>query len=119
MISFLLSPFGKIISIIAGIIMIFGVVWGFYELKISEAKKQALSTFNQTQLEEVLKEKNNIILQMQTLQQDKQELEDQNSQLNDKVNADNLRIDQFINSLNDNTLDPIFNRLLNKLRNKK
>ena len=51
MLAFLLTPFGRIVGYVAGGIMLVGLVFGWYELKIHEAKKEALASFNQMQLE--------------------------------------------------------------------
>ena len=119
MVTFLLTPFGRIIAGALGFLAFAGLVFGWYEVKISEAKKEVLSTFNQQQLEQTLKEKDALILQIQQLDKDKQDLQNKNSDLNKKLTDEESALNDFINSQKDTSLDPIFNKLLEQIRGNK
>jgi uncharacterized protein HemX len=118
MIALLLTPFGKFLAAIVGLLALGAVIFGWYEVKISEAKKEALASFNQQQLEQAIADKNKYIAEMQTLQQDERNLENQNEQLNNQLQTQQTAIDSFINASKDTLLDPLFNQLLVQLRGK-
>jgi FtsZ-binding cell division protein ZapB len=118
MLAFLLSPFGKIVGYAVGILFIAGLIFGWYEMKIAEAKREALVQFNKTQLEEVVKEKNTLIDQMKALQDQQAALESENNKLNDALNEKSEKVITIIQKSKDNNFDPIFKNMIEGLRGK-
>ena len=116
MLSFLLSPLGKYAFYAVGIILIIGAVFGWYEIKIAEAKREALASFNQKQLEEVVKEQNIIISQMSALKAQEEAITEQTNKLNDNIKNKISHAEIVIKNSKDHSLDPIFNQILKSLR---
>jgi predicted negative regulator of RcsB-dependent stress response len=119
MLAFLLTPFGRIVGYVAGGIMLAGLVFGWYELKIHEAKKEALASFNQMQLEEVIKEKDAMAAVNKTLATNLQQLQEQNSVLDGRVKESAGIANAAVDATKDDQLDPIFNQILGSLKGRK
>jgi hypothetical protein len=119
LITFLLSPFGKYIAAGVGILMLIGLAFGWYEVKISEAKHAALEQFNAQQLTQALKDKDTYIAQLKTVQAQLDAETAANAKLNDDIKLQDDQLQAFINSQNDIQNDPIFNQVLNQLKGKK
>lgn len=117
--SFLLSPFGKIVGYIFAGLLLVSLVFGWYEVKISEAKREALATFNQHQLEEVVKAQKLYDDDLKILQDKEREIQDSISKLNEDVNKKADKADETIRNSNDKNLDPLFNEILKNLKGRK
>lgn len=118
-VTFLMSPLGKIVGWIAGVLGIIMVLSVVYLAWKAEIKHEALLEYNRKQLEEVAKEKDKIIEQMKALEAAQQAIEQANSDLNKKVDDQTGNIQTWLGeSLDGKALDPIFNQMLNKLNGK-
>jgi hypothetical protein len=117
MLAFLISPIGRIVAWGAGILTIISAALIWYNVQIYEAKKEALASFNQSQLQEVVKEQKQFIETQKNLQDKIDDLEAKNQLLNDAVKSASDKADQAIDASNDKQVDPLFNQTLKLLRN--
>ena len=119
MLEFLLSPIGKIVGYAVGILTLLGLVFGFYEIKIAEAKAEALATFNQQQLTQALADEQTYMKQMQTLEADKEAIQARNILLNGEIKDQADSASHIITNSKDTQTDPLFNEVLKELKGAK
>ncbi len=109
---------GKIVGYALGLISLAGVIFGWYELQISNAKKEALISFNQKQLEQVVKDQKTLSDEMQNLQIKEKTIEDENTKLNNTIKDVSSAAELAIKNSTDKQFDPIFNQILKSLKGK-
>jgi peptidoglycan hydrolase CwlO-like protein len=117
-VGFLTGPLGKIATYAGIVLVVVGIAFGYLKLKEHEAVQQATLQYNIEQLQQVQKQNDAYKAQIDTLQQQADVLVKQNDDLNKAVDTQKDEIDSFILNSNDQTLDPLFNQVLNKMKGK-
>jgi len=97
-ISFIMSPIGRIVGMGAGALLLVGVLLGLYKLHNDSIRREALAVYNRTQLEQLLKDQREFIDKMNELSELQKktmiDLEKQNAVLNIKLGE----VDAYLSS---------------------
>lgn len=117
--SFISSPIGKIVSWAIGALAAAGILWGIVAYHDSQIKKEALLQYNQTQLQQTIKDQATAFdhLKQMTIQQQVvvDEANDKSLELNKKTDA----IADYINAQPvspTDTVSPILLETFKKLK---
>jgi len=116
MLAFLLTPLGRIIGYAGVAVLLCGLAFGWYEIKINQAKSEALATFNQQQLEQVVKDQQTLLNQMKVIQDQGQALQQSTDNLNKSIKDQADKADLTIKNSTDTQLDPLFNDVVKEIR---
>jgi len=97
-ISFFMSPFGRIIGMGIGALMLLGTLAGIYKMHNDSIRREALALYNRNQLEQIIKDQNQFISKMNELSELQKStltnLQTQNDTLNRKLGT----IDDYLSS---------------------
>lgn len=97
-ISFLMSPIGRIVGMGIGALLLVGVLLGLYKLHNDSIRREALAVYSHTQLEQLLQDQRNFISKMNELNELQKktivDLQKQNDMLNTKLSA----VDTYLSS---------------------
>ena len=97
-VSFLMSPIGRMVGMGVGALLLVGVLLGLYKLHNDSIRREALAVYNRTQLEQLLKDQRDFISKMNELGELQKrtiaDLQKQNDMLNTKLGV----VDTYLSS---------------------
>ena len=116
----LAGPLGKWIMGAVGIIFLIGLFFGYVKLKEHDAVAASALAYQNAQLQEVIKENKDHQDKLDKLILSNKELQDKTDALNKELQDNTDTTTAWLNKQIVKTpLDPIFNEMLNKLKNTK
>jgi uncharacterized protein HemX len=117
-ISFLSGPLGKVVGYAA---LALGI-WGAYELWEYKTEQRALSEFNRKQLEQVLKDKEKYIRQLEETRKIVEDVTRQVREANEQLEKTTKTVEDFLNSpeaiKQDKPASPLLKETIRKLGGK-
>ena len=97
-VSFLMTPIGRMVGMGMGALLLVGVLLGLYKLHNDSIRREALAVYNRTQLEQLLKDQRDFISKMNELGELQKrtiaDLQKQNDMLNTKLGV----VDTYLSS---------------------
>lgn len=97
-VSFLMTPIGRMVGMGVGALLLVGVLLGLYKLHNDSIRREALAVYNRTQLEQLLKDQRDFISKMNELGELQKrtiaDLQKQNDMLNTKLGV----VDTYLSS---------------------
>ncbi len=97
-VSFLMTPIGRMVGMGVGALLLVGVLLGLYKLHNDSIRREALAVYNRTQLEQLLKDQRDFISKMNELSELQKrtivDLQKQNDMLNTKLSV----VDTYLSS---------------------
>lgn len=97
-VSFLMTPIGRMVGMGVGALLLVGVLLGLYKLHNDSIRREALAVYNRTQLEQLLKDQRDFISKMNELSELQKrtiaDLQKQNDMLNTKLGV----VDTYLSS---------------------
>lgn len=97
-VSFLMSPIGRMVGMGVGALLLVGVLLGLYKLHNDSIRREALAVYNRTQLKQLLKDQRDFISKMNELSELQKrtiaDLQKQNDMLNTKLGV----VDTYLSS---------------------
>ncbi len=97
-VSFLMTPIGRMVGMGVGALLLVGVLLGLYKLHNDSIRREALAVYNRTQLKQLLKDQRDFISKMNELSELQKrtiaDLQKQNDMLNTKLGV----VDTYLSS---------------------
>ncbi len=97
-VSLFLGPFGKILQYITIGLVVAGFTLGGYQIWKNQVEQAALLKFNQKQMEQVVKDQQKYIQEIQALQEQEKLLTEQLNQKNDTIDKLSQDVSNWLNS---------------------
>jgi hypothetical protein len=116
MFAFLLSPLGKIALYIAGAVAAIGIIWGAIAYHDSQIKKEALFKYNQTQLQETLKDKADELNRLGKIDDAKDSIIIDTNNKNQIIKEKTDAINDFITQRSDASNTPVDTTIIETLK---
>lgn len=96
--TFITTPFGKIVSYIIGILLIIGIAFTALKIHDNNIRKEVLNKFNRQQIEATLESTKKLLKQNEEIIQNQNEILKSVKEKNDKLESSLTKIDEFLNA---------------------
>lgn len=117
MLAFILSPFGKIISGIVGVMFLLGLAWGALAIHDNGVRTAALLEANNKQLTETVANQKELLDKLKELNKVQNEIIASVAEQNRKLDESFSKIDRMIDEAKPEAVSPLLQNIIRELRN--